>query len=282
LGPLLGQHALSGNGVLTAELTGRWRDPTATGRLELRSPARADLRADEIVLPFELTQRSLKLANAAVRLGRARVVASGNATWPQSASPAVPPLDAVRVDLQTQTEELRLEDAWPWLPPAARGSGPVRATVAVKGTLAAWRATGQVESSSVTWPDIPEARDLHVTFEATPDRIEIPALKAMVLDAPLTARGHWRWAGEGEMEASTGLVDLARLPGVPARLRVEGRARANVNATVRDGRVNGSGKLSGERLAVAGWALGPATADVAVNDNAVKADAALPDARIAA
>ncbi len=282
LGPLLGQRAVSGNGVLTADVTGRWRDPMATGRLELHSPARADLRADEIVLPFELTQRSLKLANAAVRLGRARVVASGNATWPQSAAPAVPPLDAVRVDLQTQTEELRLEDAWPWLPPAARGSGPVRATVAVKGTLTAWRATGQVESSSLTWPDIPEARDLHVAFEATPDRIEIPALKAMVLDAPLTARGHWRWAGEGEVDASTGLVDLARLPGVPARLRVEGRARANVNATVRDGRVNGSGKLAGERLAVAGWALGPATADVALNDNALKADAVLPDARIAA
>ena len=28
LGPLLGQGAVSGHGVLTADLTGRWRDPT--------------------------------------------------------------------------------------------------------------------------------------------------------------------------------------------------------------------------------------------------------------
>jgi hypothetical protein len=210
LGPLLGQSAVSGHGVLTTDITGLWRDPMVAGKLELRSPARADLRADEIVLPFELTRRSLKLANAAVRLGRARVVASGNATWPQGASPVVPHLDTVRVDLQTQTEELRLEDTWPWLPAAARGSGPVRATVAVQGTLAAWRASGHVESSSLTWPEIPEARELNATFEATPDRIEIPVLKAMVLDAPLTARGRWRWAGEGDVEASTGLVDLAR------------------------------------------------------------------------
>ena len=103
-----------------------------------------------------------------------------------------------------------------------------------------------------------------------------------MLDAPLTARGRWRWAGGGEVEASTGLVDLARLPGMPAQLRVEGRARANVTASLRDGRVNGSGKVVGERLAVAGWALGPGTADVSLDDNALKGDVALPEARIAA
>src|SRR5262249_42347713 len=88
--------------------------------------------------------------------------------------------------------------------------------------------------------------------------------------------------GGGDGEGSTGLVDLARLPGVPAQLRVEGRARANVSASLRDGRVNGSGKMTGERLAVAGWALGPGSAEVALDDNAVKSDLALPDARIAA
>ena len=282
LGPLVGQSSASGEAVLVVDLTGRWRDPVLAGTLELRSPALADLRADQIALPFELTQRSLRLTAASARLGGARVVASGNLAWPQGASPAVPSADAVRIDLQAQTENTRLEDAWPWLPPAGRGSGPVRASVLMKGTLGAWRATGQVESSSLTWPTIPAARDLNATFEATPDRIEITALKAVVLDAPLTARGRWRWAGGGEVEASTGLVDLARLPGMPARLRVEGRARANVTASLRDGRVNGSGKVVGERLAVAGWALGPGTADVSLDDNALKGDVALPEARIAA
>jgi len=282
LGPLIGQRSASGRGVLSASLGGRWLDPTIAGTLELRSPGLADLRADEILVPFELTQRSLKLASAAVRLGQARAIASGTLAWPRRASLAMPPLEAVRVDLQAQTEALQLQDAWPWLPPAVRGSGPVRAAVAVKGTLAAWRAAGQIESSSLTWPEIPTASNLSATFEATPDRIEVAALKAMVLDAPLTARGGWRWAGAGEVEAGTGLVDLARLPGVPARLLVEGRARASVTASVRDGRVNGSGRLVGERLAVAGWAMGPATADVALNDNAVNGSLTLPDARIAA
>jgi translocation-and-assembly-module (TAM) inner membrane subunit TamB-like protein len=281
LGPLIGR-SVSGNAVLAADVIGRWRDPSLTGKLELRSPAVADLRADEIVLPFELTQRSLRLAAASVRLGRARVVASGNLAWPQTASAAIPAVDTVGVDLQAQTEDARLEDAWPWLPPAGRGSGPVRASVVMRGTLAAWRATGQLESSGLTWPAIPAARDLSATFEATPDRIEVSVFKTVVLDAPLTARGRWRWAGGGEVEGSTGLVDLARLPGVPTQLRVEGRARANVSASVRDGRVNGSGKVIGERLAVAGWALGAGTADVSLDDNALRGEAALPEARITA
>src|SRR5262245_12674231 len=282
LGPLIGQSGMSGEGVLTADVTGRWRDPVATGKLELRSPAVADVRADQIVVPFELTPRSLRVTTASARLGRAQAVVSGNLAWPQGASLTVPPLDAVRADVQAQTQDVRLEDAWPWLPPVVRGSGPVRASVAMKGTLSAWRATGQVDSSNLTWPSVPEARDLSATFEATPDRIEVSAFKVTVLDAPLTARGRWQWAGGGDVEASTGLVDLARLPGVPAKLRVEGRARANVSASLRDGKVNGSGKVTGERLAVAGWVLGPATADVALDDNAVKGDLALPEARIAA
>lgn len=282
LAPLVGRRAAAGDAALVADVNGRWRDPVLAGKLELRSPTVADLRVDEVVLPFELTQRSLRLTAASVRLGRARVVASGNLAWPQTQSAAIPSVDAVHVDLQAQTEDARLEDAWPWLPPVGRGSGPVRASVVMKGTLTAWRATGQLASSALTWPAIPAARDLNATFEATPDRIEVSAFKANVLDAPLTARGQWRWAGGGEVEASTGLVDLARLPGVPAQLRVEGRARANVSASVRDGRVNGAGKVVGERLAVAGWALGPVTADVSLDDNALKGEAALPDARITA
>jgi translocation and assembly module TamB len=152
----------------------------------------------------------------------------------------------------------------------------------VRGTLGAWRATGQLESSGLAWPAVPAARDLSATFEATPERIEVTAFKAVVLEAPLSARGRWRWAGGGEVEASAGLVDLAKLPGLPAQLRVEGRARASVSASVRAGRVSGSGQVIGERLAVAGWALGPGTADVSLDDHALHGEIALPEARIAA
>jgi hypothetical protein len=283
LAPLVGQSRAGGDAALEADLAGRWSDPTLTGRLELRTPFVADYRADAVVLPFELTRRSLSVTAASARLGRSRLTASGTAAWPATASPAVPSPETIRVDLAAQTDEARLEDAWPWLPAAARGSGPVRATAQLKGTLASWRVTGLASSSALAWPPpAPETRELSVTFDATPERLEVSALRTVVLDAPVTAKGRWRWAGGGEIEATTGAFDLTRLPGIPETMRIEGRARANVAAALRDGKITGSARLRGERLAVGGYALGAGTADVSVDDNSVKGELALPESRIAA
>ena len=282
LAPLVGQSRAGGDAALEAELAGRWSDPKLTGRLELRAPFVADYRADAVVLPFELTRRSLSLTAASARQGRSRLTASGTAAWPATALPAVPSPETVRVDLAAQTDDARLEDAWPWLPDAARGTGPVRATAQLKGTLASWRLTGQASSSALTWPPpAPETRELSVTFEVTPERLEVPALRTVVLDAPVTAKGHWRWAGGGEIEAATGAFDLTRLPGMPEGMRIDGRVRANLSAGLRDGKVTGSARLRGERLAVGGYTLGSGTADVSVDDNALKGDLALPESRIA-
>ena len=282
LAPLLGQGRASGDGVLDATLTGRWRDPVLAGTLELRSPAVGDIAADQAAVPFELTTHSLRLAGATARRGRAALVATGNLAWPATDPPAVPSPQAVNVDVTAKTEGAGLEDAAPWLPPALRGSGPLNASVQIKGTLAAWRARGNIASSGLTWPSVPPARDISIDFDATPERIEVPALRASVLDAPLTAKGSWRWAGGGEVEAAAGGVDLSRLPGLPEKLRVEGRARASVGAVVRDGRVTGSGRVVAERLALGGQALGPGTADVTLNDSAVNGELKLPEARMAA
>ncbi len=282
LAPLLGQDRMAGEATLAGQLGGRWQDPRLAGRLEVREPALADVRADHAVVPFELTQRSLRLETASLRLGRARLAATGTLTWPAAAPPAPPSAEAVRLDLRAHTEDARLEDAAPWLPPVLHGSGPVRVTATIEGTLAAWRLTGNAESASLRWPSWPAVSDVSVAFEATPERLEVPALRAAVLDAPLTARGRWRWAGTGEVEADAGFVDLARLPGLPEGLRVEGRARARLSATVRDGRAAGSGRIVGERVAVAGLALGRGTADVSVDGPAVRGEAAFPDARLSA
>jgi hypothetical protein len=282
LAPLLKQPRASGDAVLDAELRGRWRDPVLAGKLELHSPSVGDVGADHAAVPFELTQRSLRIADGSLRRGRARLVATGSLDWPQATTPALPSAASVGVDLRAKTEGAGLEDAAPWLPPALRGTGPVSATAQIKGTLVAWRASGSIESSQLTWPSIPPARDLSVSFEATPERVEVSALRASVLDAPLTARGRWLWSGSGEVEAAAGAVDLAQLPGLPETLRVEGRARATVTAAVRDGRVTGSGRVVGERLAVAGWPLGLGTADVSLNDSAVSGEARMPEARITA
>jgi autotransporter translocation and assembly factor TamB len=282
LGPLLGQSRASGEGALDATLTGRWRDPVLAGTLDLRSPAIGDVAADQAAVPFELTSHSLRLAGASVRRGRASLVATGNLGWPRTDPPAVPPAQAVNVDVTAKTDGAGLEDAAPWLPPALRGSGPLNATAQIKGTLAAWRARGNLASSGLTWPSVPAARDVSIDFDVTPERIEVPALRATVLDAPLSAKGRWRWAGGGDVEAAASGVDLSRLPGLPERLRVEGRARVSVGAVLRDGRVTGSGRAIAERLGLGGQALGPGTAEVTFDDSAVKGDLKLPEARIAA
>jgi autotransporter translocation and assembly factor TamB len=282
LAPLLGQSRASGEGVLDATLTGRWRDPVLAGSLELRSPAIGDVAADQAAVPFELTARSLRLAGVSVRRGRASLVATGNLAWPATHPPVVPSPQVVNVDVTAKTEGAGLEDAAPWLPPALRGSGPVNASVQVNGTLAAWRARGNIASSGVTSPSVPPARDVSIDFDATPERIEVPALRATLLDAPLTAKGRWRWAGGGEVEAGASGVDLSRLPGLPEKLGVEGRARANVSAVVRDGRVTGSGRIVAEGLALGGRALGPGTAEVKFDESAVDGELKLPEARIAA
>jgi hypothetical protein len=283
LAPLVGQSRAGGDATLEADLAGRWSDPTLTGRLELRAPFVADYRADAVVLPFELTRHSLSLTAASARLGRSRVTASGTAAWPATASPAVASPETVRVDLTAHTDDARLEDAGPWLPAAARGSGPVRATAQLKGTLASWRVTGQASSSALEWPPpAPETRELSVTFDATPERLEISALRTVVLDAPVTANGRWRWAGSGEVEATTGAFDLTRLPGLPESMRIDGRARANLTASLRDGKITGSARLRGDRLALGGYTFGAGTADVSVDDNALKGELSLPELRIAA
>jgi autotransporter translocation and assembly factor TamB len=272
---------VAGDAALEGELTGRWRDPVLTGRLEIRSPVAADVRADHAAASFTLTQRSLRLSTASVRLGQARLTASGNLTWPASATFAVPPTSVVAMDVVVRTEEMRLEDVATWLPPAARGSGPVTVTAKLDGTLTAWRATGQATSANLRWPSIPPVSEANVGFEATPERLNVRDLRARVLDAPLTARGHWRWAGTGEVEADAGPLDLARLPDVPEGLSIAGRVLARVKAAVRDGRINGTARLSGDGVAVAGFALGRGVVDVSADGSDVRGEVSFPEARIA-
>jgi hypothetical protein len=283
LAPLLGGVRAAGDAVLEGTLTGRWRDPALAGRLDVRSPAVAAVRADEAAASFTLTQRSLRLTTASLRLGQARVVAAGNLTWPMLPSPALPPPGSVSLDLLARTENARIEDGAPWLPPALRGSrGPVGITAKIDGTPATWRVVGQAESTTIDVPSAPPARDVKASFEVTPERIEVPVFRARVLDGPITAKGRWRWAGTGEVAADAGPVDLAGLPGIPEGLRVAGRARGSVNATVREGRVAGAGRIVAEDVAVAGILLGRGVADLSVDGAALRGDVAFPEARVTA
>jgi uncharacterized protein involved in outer membrane biogenesis len=282
LAPLLGTVRVAGDATLDAEVTGRWRDPVLAGRLDVRSPMVTDVRADALAASFTLTPRSLRLADALVRVGQARLTAAGALTWPAAVPAAVPPPGSVSLDVRVRTENARLEDAAPWLPPALHGSsGALAVTAKIDGTLAAWHAAGHAESASLGVPGAPPIRQVMVSFDATAERIEVAALRASVLDAPVSAKGRWRWTGGGEVEAEAGPVDLARVPNLPEGLRVEGRARATVKATVRDGRVAGSARANGEGVAVAGWPLGRSVADLTSDGAVLRAEVAFPEARLA-
>jgi translocation and assembly module TamB len=241
-----------------------------------------DVRADALAASFTLTPRSLRLADASVRLAQARLTASGHLTWPATATLAVPMPGAVSLDVLARAENARLEDAAPWLPPALHGSsGAVAVTAKIDGTLAAWHAAGRAESASLNVPATPPIRQVAVSFDATADRIEVAALRASVLDAPVLAKGRWRWAGGGEVEGEAGPVDLTRAPDLPENLRVEGRVRATVKATIRDGRVAGSARANAEGVAAAGWPLGRGVVEITSDGATVRAEVAFPEARIA-
>src|SRR5262245_5792540 len=272
---------VAGDAVLEGVLTGRWRDPLFTGRLDIRSPVVTDIRADQATTSFALTQRSLRLSTASVRLGQGRLIVSGNLNWRASAMFALPPAQAVSMDLQVRSEEVRLESVASLLPPSARGSGPVEITAKLDGTLAAWRATGQAKSVSLRWPSIPPVSDASVAFQATPERLDFRDLRAQVLDAPLTARGHWRWAGTGEVEAEAGPLDLARIPDLPEGVNVEGRLQARVKGAIGEGKVSGTARLTGDGVSVVGFALGRGVVDVSADGSDVRGQMSFPQARIA-
>ena len=282
LAPLLGTIRVAGDATLEGEITGRWRDLVLAGRLDVRSPTVADIRADAVAASFTLTSHSLRLSDASVRLAQATLAASGTLSWPQTTALAMPPPGAVSLDLLARTENARIEDAAPWLPAALQGSsGAVAVTAKIDGTLLAWHAAGRVESPDLGVPAAPPIRQVTVSFDATPERIEVAALRASVLDAPISAKGRWRWAGGGEVEAEAGPVELARVPNLPEGLGVEGRARATVKATVRDGRVAGTARANGEGVTVAGWLLGRGVADLTSDGATLRAEVAFPEARIA-
>ena len=283
LAPLLGPTRAAGDVALDAEITGRWRDPVVAGRLDVRSPTVANLRADAVAAAFALTSRSLRLTDASLHLGRSRVVAAGNLAWPASNPPAVPAPDVVSLDLVARTEQVHVEDATPWLPIALHGSsGPVDVTARIDGTLSAWHVSGQVESSSLSLPSAPAISEVRASFDIAPEQIAVGTLRARVLDGAVSAKGRWRWAGSGEIEAEAGPLDLARLPGLPEGLGVEGRGRVTVSATVRDGTVAGSVRAMADGVGVAGFSLGRGVARVSSDGTVVRGEAEFPEARIAA
>lgn len=282
LAPLLEGVHVAGDATLEGTLTGRWNDPRFTGQLEVRSPVVADHRADHVAASFALTQRSLRLDPATVRLGQGRLTATGNLTWPVAASQGLPTAETVSVDLVARTEGARLEDVAALLPPAARGSGAVAVSAKLDGTLTKWRAVGQAESASLRWASVPPVSEASASFEVTPERLDVRSLRARVLDAPLTAKGHWRWVGTGEMEGDAGPLDLARIPDLPEGLSIAGRGRAHFEAAMQQGRISGTARLSTDKLTVAGFVLGRGVADVSADGVAIRGEVSFPEAQLAA
>ena len=114
------------------------------------------------------------------------------------------------------------------------------------------------ESAGLRWASVPPVSDASASFEVTPERLDVRTLRARVLDAALTAKGHWRWVGAGEVEADAGPLDLARIPDLPEGLSIAGRGQARVKAAIQQGRVSGTARLSTDRSRsrASRWAAG--------------------------
>jgi translocation and assembly module TamB len=84
------------------------------------------------------------------------------------------------------------------------------------------------------------------------------------------------------VRADVGPASLTVIPGVPAAAELQGAARAHADLVRRGGQWSGTVTATGDRVSVAGFALGRGALDARVRDDVVAASVAFPEARITA
>lgn len=282
LGALLGVEPLAGKADLDAEIRGSWTAPAATGRLELRSPGAGAIAVDRAEIAFELTPPAFRVERGIVAAGRSRIAVTARGDWPAALPLRSLRPEHVRGRLEVRTDGARIEDLAPLLPAPLRGSGDLAAAGEAEGTLAAWRASGQLDSARIELPGAPPIRDLAVSVRAAPGRVEVSALSARVLGGPVAARGEWRGGSTADLTIEAGPVDLAQLAAVPAWIAPTGRVRLVASVAARGGDLAATARATAEQVSLAGIHLGAGSADASVQQSSLRASLDFPAARLSA
>lgn len=288
------------------------------GRIALDGEARGDLArprslagrlsldATDLALPGDLARLGAGRAQATARMAGGQGVAEAEARWSSATVAATARLDTddrLRVEARSRVD-LPILPGWTAgdaVEIAARGEGrwpKVAVTAGIDlARAAAGRDAGRVElrldpdaGPAPRWSGSLRSRrlalpwiavdDLQTALALSADALDVARLAARVAGIPVTASGRWMWRGQGEAQLVAGPAPLARLPGAPADLALDGSARAQVDATFGAAGVKASARLEADKVAVAGVALGRGAGEAALRGRQLDASLRFPERQL--
>jgi autotransporter translocation and assembly factor TamB len=77
----LRQDRVAGQAIVSADVTGSWREPVASGRLEATALTSAEVTLTGVTVPFRLTPSAIRIADARAVLGKDPLALEGDASW---------------------------------------------------------------------------------------------------------------------------------------------------------------------------------------------------------
>ena len=78
----LGQDRVAGQAIVSADVSGSWREPVASGRIEATALTSAEVTLTGVTVPFRLTPSTIRIADARAVLGKDPLALEGEASWP--------------------------------------------------------------------------------------------------------------------------------------------------------------------------------------------------------
>ena len=250
VGRIGGLAGLAGQAVVSADVQGPWRTPTASGRIEVPTLTVAGQSLARVMVPFQFARSTVRIDRASALLGPDLIALDGGATWADGGwraqglltAPAVTiqqwPVRSPRIGFTVDAERLAVTElalsihglpvqataSWPW-----KGPGHVAGRLG-PGTLA-------------SLPGLPPALGVNGTasgrFEATGRSLEDVTARATLGFAQVRAAEVSLGAGTLDLDLRGRMVhgDL-RFPDrgltVTATSRAASDAVASIRASVAD------------------------------------------------
>ena len=240
-----GLDGVAGQALVSADIGGPWRKPTASGRIEMPTLTVTGQALAQVRIPFQLTPSTLRIDHASALLGADSFALDGSATWADSGwrgqgtlSASVVtvnewPIQSPRIAFAVDADRLAVTD----LALSIHG-------IPVQGTASwPWKGQGHLEGrlgpgSMAGLPGLPPALGLEGTvsgrIEATGRSVEDVTARATLRLEQARAVGVLLGAGTLDLDLR-GLVARADLRFPDRRLTVaaEGRAAAGAAVSVR-------------------------------------------------
>lgn len=283
-------------------------DGEARGDLARPSSLSGQLRVDgsELSLPGALARLGVGRLGASIRMAAGQIISDVEGRWPSArltANARLEPDQRLRVEARATADlsplpgwdpgdsivvATRGEGRWPQVtlnaeadlarPALRRDAGRVDLSlVPVAGRPPRWSGTLRSGRLALPWAEI---ADLHGALALSAEALEISRVVARVAGIPVEGSGRWAWRGIGDVRLDAGPVALARLPGVPSDLALDGSARAKIQMSLGAAGAHGTARVDAERVSVAKVALGRGTGEAVVQGRRLDASLKFPERQL--